>query len=150
MPYFIGNRMYCDSSYNHLCKNSNNLILYNRIDIHHDSKFPLNYIHFHSIHIYIYTIHVELKTLFHLPVTLNKILLHSYFHFICNTNLSMCINSVTTSTTLISTKSTWMKRVSLRLISRSVGLVWHGLFFRNIHFKRRLKLEARSLWFMKT
>ena len=51
--------------------NPNNLILYTHTDIHHDSIFALNYIRFHLIHIYTQTIHVELKTLFHLPSKLN-------------------------------------------------------------------------------
>ena len=79
MPYYTHTHMYKDSSYNHLCKSSNHLILYTRTDIHHDSILTLNYTHFHSIRIYTHTIHLELKIFFHFPQTLNEILLYSFF-----------------------------------------------------------------------
>ena len=57
----------------------NDLILYTYTNIHHDSIYALNYIYFHSIPIYIDKIHAELKILFHVPLKLNEMLLHSYF-----------------------------------------------------------------------
>ena len=65
-------------------KNSNHLIAYTHIDIHHYSIFLLNCIYFHSIYIYTHKIHPKLKIMFALPSALNWILLHSYFHFISN------------------------------------------------------------------
>ena len=66
-----------------LYKNSNNLILYIRTAIHHESIFALIYIHFYSVHIYIHPIHAELKILFHISQHSIRyfyihILLHSY------------------------------------------------------------------------
>ena len=71
MPYYPLNHTYNDSTYNHFYKNPNHLILYTYTDIHHDSIFALNYIHFYSIHIYTHATHAKLKILFHLPPTLN-------------------------------------------------------------------------------
>ena len=45
--------------------------LHSHTGIHHDLIFALNYIHFHLIHIYTHTAHVELKILFNLHWTLN-------------------------------------------------------------------------------
>ena len=44
-------------------KNPNHLILYTHTDIHQESIFTSNYIHFHLIYVYAHTIHVELKIL---------------------------------------------------------------------------------------
>ena len=49
------------------------------------------------------------------------------FYFVWETNSSIwIINSVTTSTVLINTKSKWIKKVSLKFISVSAGLALHG------------------------
>ena len=56
-----------DSTYNHLYKNSNHLVLYTYTNIDHDVIFILLYMHFHSNYIYTHTINDELKILFHLP-----------------------------------------------------------------------------------
>ena len=63
----------------HFYMKSNQVILYIHIGIYHDSIFTLTYIHFHSVYIYINTIHAEVKILFHLSLTLNQIVLHLYF-----------------------------------------------------------------------
>ena len=52
----------------------------NYLNLHqHSSWFHFCFdLHFHFIHIYTHIIHVGLKILFHLPLTLKQILLHSY------------------------------------------------------------------------
>ena len=47
------------------------LILYTHTNIHSDSIFALNYIHFYSIHVYTCPIHVEMKILFCIHMTIN-------------------------------------------------------------------------------
>ena len=79
MAYYTYNHTYWDSIYNHLYKKSSHLILSTHTDIHRDSIFSMNYIHFHSIHIYTQMINTELKILFHLPLILNYILSESCF-----------------------------------------------------------------------
>ena len=59
------------TTYNHLYKNSNYLILYTHTNIHHDSTFALNGMRFEVIYIYIYMIHVKLKIFIHLLPILN-------------------------------------------------------------------------------
>ena len=99
-----------------------------------------NHIHFHLIYIYTHMIHAELKILFYLPLTFNKILLHSYF-FILNKNSSIyMINSVTTYTTFINTNSIWIKWGSLELTLTSVGLAWHSRLFKRSTFCRSFRI----------
>ena len=71
LPYQSYSYTYLDSTYNHLYKNTNQLIWYTHMNYHHDSIFALNYIHFHPIYVYTHAIHVELKISFHLPLILN-------------------------------------------------------------------------------
>ena len=67
------------------------------------------------IYIYTDTIHVELKILFHLSATPKKYFYIHIFYFIWNKSSSIWIsNSVTTSTTPISTNNKWIKNSFIR------------------------------------
>ena len=65
-------------------------------------------------------IHVELKVLFHLPTTLNQILLHSYLLLY----LKLILNCITASTKHVITNSKWIKKGFIRLY---IGDCWSSL-----------------------
>ena len=80
----------------HLFRNPNHLILYIHTGIYRDSFFVMNYINFHSIHIYTNMAPADSGI--------------------------WIINSVTFSATLINTDNKWIKKVPLEFISTIVGL----------------------------
>ena len=93
MTYYLHYNPNSDSIYNQelhsLYKNLNHLFLYTHTSTHPDSIFSMNYIHFHSIHIYTHVIHAQLNILFHPLLILSYILLESFFYFIWNASSSI-------------------------------------------------------------
>ena len=108
------------------------------MDTYDDSIFALNYIYFCLI--YLPMIHAELSILFHLPLTLNLILLHLHIFYVLRETYSSIwvISSITTSTTLVNTGNKWIIksfiRVSLELTLIRGGLGWQGWLFKDTHY----------------
>ena len=60
-----------NTTYNHFYMNPRHLIIYTHTYIYYYSIFDLNFIYIYSTHVYAHTVHVELKILFHFPLTLS-------------------------------------------------------------------------------
>ena len=60
-----------NTTYNHFYMNPRHLIIYTHTYIYYYSVFDLNFIYIYLTHVYAHTVHVELKILFHFPLTLS-------------------------------------------------------------------------------
>ena len=105
------------------------------MDNYDDSIFALNYIYFCLI--YLPMIHAELSILFHLPLTLNLILLHLHIFYVLRETYSSIwvISRITTSTTLVNTDNKWIIKSIIRVKTLiRLGLGWQGWLFKDTHY----------------
>ena len=128
--------------FNHLYNIQYHLIPYNDTDIHHDSIFAINYIHFHTVYIYTHMIHAEIN----LFVSFNPVIKLYTFRIIFYTFFKQS-QAYRSSVVLqhpphLLTLTVYVKRRVLLEFISIIVLAYRGWLLRDAHFLGTFKLET--------